>query len=427
MFVVLLLAVSACVTGTGSLVGADTPVIPELDRPTVESTVAPGFAVAERSRYVESVLDDGTVTSDELAQAYDDLVACLAEGGGTGTYAYDLAVDAGIALNWHVVGDDAAGTKGDILDHRCRFEYIGELDDVYLQARPDDFAGLEIAKERFLSCLNDAGLLGTLGFDGSESYDAMVSTLRQEALGLGGSGSQTASECTTSALHGPWHTFGVEASQTPSDAARDGVIPGVARLPFDVRVGVVAPQFAGALTRIVTSEGVWIVSSPDIDALGEGTLFGDPDGAYGRDFVVGSTYSEVLLLDRSESRIVRAFPIAPSAAPGAIAVSPAAVYCHRAADGGEPDSMLCRIDRSTLTMSLRLFSGPGGTSFEGDDAWLPAGWVIGNPVDASIVGRLETDGGLRVVSADQTFVFDPDTLELVDRIRGQSGHANAGA
>lgn len=219
VFVVLLLAVSACVTETGSLVGADTPVIPELDRPTVDSTVAPGFGVAERSRHVESVLDDGTVTSDELAQAYDDFVACLAEGGGTGTYAYDLAVDIGIALNWHVVGDDAAGTKGDTLDHLCRFEYIGELDDVYLQARPDDFAGLEIAKVRLLSCLNDVGLLGTLGFDGSESYDAMVSTLRQAALALGGSGSRTAFECTTSALRGPWHTFGVEASQTPSDAA----------------------------------------------------------------------------------------------------------------------------------------------------------------------------------------------------------------
>jgi hypothetical protein len=158
---------------------------------------------------------------------------------------------------------------------------------------------------------------------------------------------------------------------------------------------------------------VWIISSPDSDQFGGDPLVGNPNGVYGRDFVYLSMYSEVLLLNESESEIVRAFPITPAAAPGALAISPAAVYCHRAADGGEPDSLLCRIDRTTLEMTVRLFPSPAGSSFAGPDAWIPGNWTINDPVEDSPGGNLEWNDDLRLVSDTGIWTFDSVTLELL--------------
>lgn len=202
-------------------------------------------------------------------------------------------------------------------------------------------------------------------------------------------------------------------SQTAEDALRDGVFPAIAELPFDLRVNRVEPGTRGATTRMVTDENVWIVSSPNPDDSVEGIVVGDPSGVYGQDFVHLSTYSEILLLDAAESKILKAFPITPYSAPRAIAISPDAVFCHRAGDGGEPASMLCRIDRTELDMIVRIFPSVSGSWFEEPETWIPEGWIINDPIDEPLVGVLEADEELRLISDEGATVFDPETLEVV--------------
>lgn len=135
-------------------------------------------------------------------------------------------------------------------------------------------------------------------------------------------------------------------SQAPNAAARDGVLPAVAALPFADRVGVVAQE--------ETSEGIWAVSRMP---GGPGTL-GDTNGRYGVDWVQRAEYGELLLLDPTGSRILRAVPL-PGVPPQTLVVHDTAVYCARQGDGGLPDSMLCRADRNGSGTAVRIFAAAG--------------------------------------------------------------------
>jgi hypothetical protein len=194
-------------------------------------------------------------------------------------------------------------------------------------------------------------------------------------------------------------------SQTAEDADRDGVVPAVAALPFRSRVGIVASQ--------VTPEGVWALSrmpSPGDPSTG---AVGSP-GSYGKTFVAATEYGEVLLLDATRSRIVRAFPL-PGLPPQRLLVTKAAVYCERQGDGGLPDSMLCRIDRRSLTWKVRVFPSTLDSGFAPPppDRFMPTNWTISAPLGEAVFQTLQLQAGELVVSGSRaTGRIDPLTLEL---------------
>ena len=180
------------------------------------------------------------------------------------------------------------------------------------------------------------------------------------------------------------------ASQTPADAARDGVPAAVAALPFDRRVSV--PDSPGT-SRVVTDEGTWVVSEvPDPEVAG-------PDG-----------YGEVLLLDGDATRILRAYP-SPGLVPTELLVTGDAVYCA-GRGGAQVLSWVCRIDRADLTWHGRVLPSPEAPEAGGLE--LPAGWSLDAPVDLSL-GPLVAAGDAVVAIAwgpegRELATFDPESL-----------------
>lgn len=194
-----------------------------------------------------------------------------------------------------------------------------------------------------------------------------------------------------------------EPSQTPTDAARDGIVPAVANLPYNQRVSVVRSAS--------TAEGRWILSRL-AGAEAPNCVLGDATGTYGRDFVCTVEYGELLLVDSDDDAIIRAFPM-PGYPPREMAVTEDAVYCGRQGDGALPASMLCRVDRRTLMLQGRLFPMDGPDALGSLDP-PPAGqWVVEPPSDRIGFDQLTTDpDGLLTTRA---FTVDRRSLEVSRR------------
>ncbi|HSK21661.1 MAG TPA: hypothetical protein VK906_00725 [Egicoccus sp.] len=205
-------------------------------------------------------------------------------------------------------------------------------------------------------------------------------------------------------------------SQSPEDAARDGVLDEVAALPLDVRLGVERAGTGSGEQRVEVEEGVWAVSRPNLDDLApDRYLQGDASGRYGRDFIDLVGYGEVLLLNHAETEILRAYPF-PDAAPQTLLATDDAIYCARQGDGGLPDSMLCRIDRETLEARVRVFPRTDESHFLDPEAIaLPDTWTVDDPHPWNVFGGLEVRGGdLYSVGQQGNAPVDPVTLELLD-------------
>lgn len=193
-------------------------------------------------------------------------------------------------------------------------------------------------------------------------------------------------------------------SQTPGDARRDGVVPAVARLQFAARVRV--------LQAVSTPEGVWAISRLPPQS-------GDPrsgsvgSGWYGKTMVNASDYGEVLLLDQGRQRILRAYP-AIGVPPQRLLLTRRALFCQRQGDGGLPDSMLCRIDRSSFHWRLRVFPSRMDSAFGPSRiVYTPSNWKISQPVNAPIFQHLRmTDGKLVTSGSGKSADVDLSSLRL---------------
>lgn len=208
-----------------------------------------------------------------------------------------------------------------------------------------------------------------------------------------------------------------EPSQSDVEARRDGVVPELAALPFELRVdssrAAVVPE---AQVRIEAEEGVWVVSRPDLDQIDLGRpVVGDTSGLYGRDFVDLNLYGEVLLLDADEERILRAYPF-PELAPQALAIDDDALYCTRQGDGGAPDSMLCRVDRDSLDVRARVFPwGDGSVYLDPSQIHVPDRWSVADPSEGAWFGELRfIDGDLVSIGQAGRVRVDRQTLELLE-------------
>ncbi len=204
------------------------------------------------------------------------------------------------------------------------------------------------------------------------------------------------------------------ASQSPAEATRDGVVAEVAALGIAERVSQY-PERVGP-TRIETPEGIWLISAVSLETpdLEQGCIIGDSSGVYGRDFICVNEYREVLLLDRTTGEIIRGYPF-PSVPPQSLLLTDGAVYCLSQGDGGAPTSMLCRIDRRTLSATVRVFPVDSGSQFgpEGDQ-FIPDNWAIAQPGLAGFDRMTMLAGELRVASQVGSARVDADSLEILE-------------
>ena len=196
-------------------------------------------------------------------------------------------------------------------------------------------------------------------------------------------------------------------SQPASDASRDGVVAALAALPLQDRVA--------AQAEIPASEGVWVVSrpGPGAEEAAEGCRLGPEGGRYPSEMICTFEYGEVLLLDAAHERILRAFPL-PALPPDFLAITDDAVFCARNGSGGLPDSMLCRIDRATFEMSVRVFPSEDESIVAQPCFYPPAGWTVESGyLD---VQDLVVDGAdLRTRDAEGAWHdIDGTTLQVLD-------------
>jgi hypothetical protein len=200
-------------------------------------------------------------------------------------------------------------------------------------------------------------------------------------------------------------------SQTGDEASRDGVAPGVAQLPFAWRVGAIAVQRA--------PEGRWVLSRPSAAPPRADADSSPASGTYGRDYVDPTRYGEVLLIDATANRILRAYPL-PDVPPTALVLSDAAVYCGRAGDAELPDSVLCRIDRTDLSWRVRVFPpaerlARGPWPGLGPSGYVPPHWSAAPAPPPADLGMLRYRDGRLLAGADgHTVAVDPDTLDIAD-------------
>lgn len=203
-------------------------------------------------------------------------------------------------------------------------------------------------------------------------------------------------------------------SQSAEDALRDGVIAELAALSFEDRVHQYPEHFGP--TRVETSEGVWIISVPyaEIEAVDPCEL-GEPAGVYGLDWICPFEYGEILLLDSATGEIQKAYPFS-ALEPRALAVTQDAIYCIRQGDGAASDSMLCRIDRTTRDITVRVFPSDVDSIFDPSlGAWIhvPDTWTFEEPSGLVLFEEMEVrDGTVFIAGHSGSAEVDPLTLEL---------------
>jgi len=191
-------------------------------------------------------------------------------------------------------------------------------------------------------------------------------------------------------------------SQSPADAARDGIVPEIAALPLEQRVNEDRPFYD--VGRIETAEGAWVISTPSPEDVDQFSEIGDAAGAYGRDYVDLGEYAEILLLDSETGEILNAFPF-PTFTPHSVGLFGDGVYCIGYSEG-YADSMLCRINRQTLEAAVRVF--PEGPEIDpADYAWFSDTWTV----DVSGRAPLALEG-----SGASPDGIDPLTLEVYDEV-----------
>jgi hypothetical protein len=192
-------------------------------------------------------------------------------------------------------------------------------------------------------------------------------------------------------------TTSLPVSQSAANAVVYGIEAAVAALPIGVRVVQPDPAvWPVATSQASTPEGLWLVSRAEHS----------PNYDYGAHSGLLTEYGELLLLTPDRSRILRAYPFR-GVPPQWLLVTPKAVYCGRQGDGGLPNSMVCRVDRSTGALIVVVFPSPDYFATDAPQALAgrPGSWrLVGSLPSADLqadlqhVPRLTADG----------LVFAPD-------------------
>jgi hypothetical protein len=152
--VVVAAALVGCIGGAGDDAAEDADPDATLSAPEtlpplpIEVTVPAETLPGEDGSAVAEVLADDAVAPDELAAVYVGYVECLADGGATGRYAYDIELRTGLVVDWTAEeGGSTSDVDRDVLSASCSRRFLGDLTRRFEQANPpaDDLAARQRA------------------------------------------------------------------------------------------------------------------------------------------------------------------------------------------------------------------------------------------------------------------------------------------
>ena len=103
------------------------------DPVVVEITPALELSASADPDFLDEILADDTVTVDELTDAYQRYLDCLADGGAAGIYAFDLDLRVAFA-DWALPDGDTNDPAE--LDATCKRDFLGDLIPRFGDANP---------------------------------------------------------------------------------------------------------------------------------------------------------------------------------------------------------------------------------------------------------------------------------------------------
>lgn len=170
----------------------------------------------------------------------------------------------------------------------------------------------------------------------------------------------------------PPPTASTGPSQSATDARRDHVLPEIAALSVRDRVDPLMVQDG--------PDGAWVVSrlpeataermQPSFQMASSGTVDSRNPGT-----IAPLDYGELLLMDPTRTRVVRAFPL-PALVPQALKVTARGVWVARRGDQVLPDSMVGHFDLLRSTWEVMVYPFPDRSRFNSgpDGAWSGPEW-----------------------------------------------------
>lgn len=182
----------------------------------LEATVPIVSSVDGADSFVAEALADEVVTDDELDAAYIGYVGCLGDGGGSGRYAYDVALRTGLAIDW---AEEASGdVDRDVLAAGCSERFLGDLarrhraaappaEDLAERQRASVAACVEAVSPRAAANLPEQITIGTAG-DAASVGELQLdpATLDPESLGADEADVDAVADCIAS-IGAEWRPF----------------------------------------------------------------------------------------------------------------------------------------------------------------------------------------------------------------------------
>jgi hypothetical protein len=103
---------------------------------------------ASDDTFVERVLADDVVTTDELESAYEGYIRCLVAGGVSGVYSWDISLEVGpVTDGLSIAGDDPEGARLTSVQAGCARDRLDNLTNLHDAANPQDPGDL-LARQR---------------------------------------------------------------------------------------------------------------------------------------------------------------------------------------------------------------------------------------------------------------------------------------
>lgn len=149
----LILAVGACSDDDAPEVDNNETVIETTTDINVEPTLAPEMNTSAETEFIDGVLADDVVSTEELEDAYERFIACLADGGAAGLYAYDIDLHVGLAADWSLASATAGANDAASLEASCSHDYLGDLIERYYEAHPAPPDLAEHQRESVVACV----------------------------------------------------------------------------------------------------------------------------------------------------------------------------------------------------------------------------------------------------------------------------------
>jgi hypothetical protein len=162
----------------------------------IEVTAPLELGTALGTDFVTGVLDDDTVTADEVADAYDRYIQCLADGGAAGIYAFDLSLRVAFA-DWSLASAGSDANDQAELAATCSRNFLGDLIVRYEAANPPEADLAERQRDSVVRCVAAidpelaTGIPDVITLD-TTGEGAYVGDLQLDASSLGDDAGQSA-------------------------------------------------------------------------------------------------------------------------------------------------------------------------------------------------------------------------------------------